>query len=654
MSLSRALSLILLFLPCMLLAQPDPASDTRPRYGIVAGVNINRHDADIRALPGVPNCCPRFQTGTGIGFSGGVFYQFSIGAPFSIWLRGSYMSHDGSLSEIERETFGVNGEPVAGEIEHSVDAMLGTIGLEPMLDYRITGGLSAMLGARAGFLFRRNYEQREELLTPTTGTFNNGSRIRNADTGIIGQTNRFNGSLLGGLSYEIPLNPKRTMILAPEVLLSYGLTNLVKDSLWKIHSLRIGVALKFAPDPDRAFQNPEVTGLAAQVRAVGLDEDGKEYPDVTVRIEEFTTNRVRPLLNYVFFDPDTSEIPYRYRTLTPEAIERFQIDQLSRTTTLEMYHHVLDIVGRRMLQNPDATITLVGTNSNDGSEKGNRDLSRRRAEAVRDYLQRMWKIDNSRMRVELRNLPDKPSNINDPDGVVENRRVEIYASNPKILEPVYTTDIERTANPPSIRFYPGAQADAGVDSWIIRARQNGRVLREISGIGAVPPTVDWNLERDQASMPNAPQPMQYELQVNDRNGQTYTTPLGEIPLNQVTIETKRKERIADREIDRFSLILFDFNTSELNDANRQAVDYIKKRITLASTVTISGYTDRIGDPAHNLQLSKDRAQSTFRAIGFANAKVNARGETELHDNDLPEGRFYSRTVDVVIERPIER
>ncbi len=73
-----------------------------------------------------------------------------------------------------------------------------------------------------------------------------------------------------------------------------------------------------------------------------------------------------------------------------------------------------------------------------------------------------------------------------------------------------------------------------------------------------------------------------------------------------------------------------------------------------SKVTIQGYTDRIGDPAHNLQLSNNRAQATSRAIGFPNAKVTGRGETALHDNDLPEGRFYSRTVNVVIERPIER
>lgn len=654
MRVSKVVLLFLLLFPVVLTAQPDPVADTRPRYGLLAGMNFNRHEADIRALPGVPNCCPRFESGNGIGFSGGAFWQLSLGAPFSVWLRAGYMSLDATLSEVEPMTLGANGQEIQGEFEHSVDAMLGTVGFEPMLDYRIVDGLSFMAGVRAGYLLRRDYAQREELITPSTGTFENGDRIRNSDEGRILQTNRFHGSLLGGFSYEIPLNRQRTMFLAPEILLSYGVTNLVKDSLWKTHALRLGVALKFAPPYDARYPTGPVAGIDASIRAVGLDEDGNEIPNVTLRLEEFTTTRMRPLLNYIFFDADTSELPYRYRAFAPDALERFQIDQLSGTTTLEMYQHALHIIGRRMQQYPDATLTLIGTNSNDGAEKGNIDLSRRRAEAVRDYLNRMWSVDMSRMRVELRNLPDKPSNINDPDGIEENRRVEINASDPRILEPVVTTEVERTSNPPIVRFYPGAIADAGVDVWTIRARQDGRTLREISGVGTPPPTIDWNLERDQAAIPKGSEPMQYELQVSDRNGQSYITPLGEIPLNQITIATKRQERIADREIDRFSLILFDYNSADLSAANRRNVDIIKGRITPMSKVTIQGYTDRIGDPAHNLQLSNNRAQATSRAIGFPNAKVTGRGETALHDNDLPEGRFYSRTVNVVIERPIGR
>ena len=36
------------------------------RYGIYGNVGLISHSADFRAFPGVPNCCPKFQSGTGV------------------------------------------------------------------------------------------------------------------------------------------------------------------------------------------------------------------------------------------------------------------------------------------------------------------------------------------------------------------------------------------------------------------------------------------------------------------------------------------------------------------------------------------------------------------------------------------------------------
>src|SRR4051794_24787393 len=44
----------------------------RDRYGLYIDLGFNHHLADFRALPGVPNCCPQFQSGNGVGASFGL------------------------------------------------------------------------------------------------------------------------------------------------------------------------------------------------------------------------------------------------------------------------------------------------------------------------------------------------------------------------------------------------------------------------------------------------------------------------------------------------------------------------------------------------------------------------------------------------------
>ena len=55
---------------------------------------------------------------------------------------------------------------------------------------------------------------------------------------------------------------------------------------------------------------------------------------------------------------------------------------------------------------------------------------------------------------------------------------------------------------------------------------------------------------------------------------------------------------------------------------------------------------------YNQKLSAQRARSTERFIGVSNADVRGLGRSVLlYNNALPEGRFYSRTVTVVVTTP---
>ena len=128
----------------------------------------------------------------------------------------------------------------------------------------------------------------------------------------------------------------------------------------------------------------------------------------TVTIEELTTIDSSPFLNYIYFETGDSEIPSRYTLLASQS-EAQNFDESSLKDTLEKHHNILNIIGRRLLDHPEAGIRIVGCNSNRDAEQGKTDLSRSRAEAVRAYLKYIWGIEGSRMEVEARNLPEVAS-----------------------------------------------------------------------------------------------------------------------------------------------------------------------------------------------------------------------------------------------------
>jgi outer membrane protein OmpA-like peptidoglycan-associated protein len=72
-------------------------------------------------------------------------------------------------------------------------------------------------------------------------------------------------------------------------------------------------------------------------------------------------------------------------------------------------------------------------------------------------------------------------------------------------------------------------------------------------------------------------------------------------------------------------------------------------------VRISGYTDYTNPLDYSLRLSKARARETASALDLAKkAEVRGLGKTVLlYDTDIPEGRFYCRTVTIVVETPIQ-
>lgn len=127
-----------------------------------------------------------------------------------------------------------------------------------------------------------------------------------------------------------------------------------------------------------------------------------------------------------------------------------------------------------------------------------------------------------------------------------------------------------------------------------------------------------------------------------------------IKINKIRIKDKRTAKLSDKQINLFSLILYDFDSFTLNDKNIEMLNDVKKSLDKKSTVTFEGYTDNLGEDEYNMLLSVRRAKAAADALQFENTRFEGYGETRLlFDNKYPEGRFYSRTVKIRVETPIK-
>ena len=702
----RHSAIALLLLGCM----HNAGAQDRFSVGITGAYAANLHRADFRSFPGVPNCCPTFESGSGAGLSLALLGRLPLADALRAEFRVGYTGLSGLLLRRERTTVSGN---QTGVFEHTVDASLAAITVEPVVAYNLIADLHGFVGAHAGIVTTSLFDQQEELVEPSTGTFPGGARIRNEVLGVdIPEAAALRLGVMAGLQWDLPMNTSKSLRLVPEVSYTLGLSSVVTPLSWNVDQLRIGASVVWTPEgqaepvkpaePVRRIREerridtasvavaPSDTGftmgveevtetidesgtevvvtrtirrtdtlrvirrssITAAITASGVNADGSESPSFVIDVEEFASVLMNPLLGYVFFDEGQSTLPERYRRLTSSQTTSFAEENVNSYDKLPTYYDVLNIVGGRMRRLPNATIILVGCNADIGVEASNSKLSTARAEEVRRYLMDVWGVPGQRIRVQQRNLPEKAANTQTADGAQENRRVEIVAEDAAVMAPVITRDTARSITPPSVRLRPTVHADRPIARWDVVLRQGQTVLKTFAGTDAVPSVLDWNVQQEAGTHPRSDQPITYRMNVvDDDSNRTEAT--GVLDVKLLSINRKRTERLADREIDRFSLILFDVRSAELGASNTAIMDLIKPYVRPSSTVTLTGLTDRLGNAVQNQVLAEDRARSAARALGVANTGIiRGVGNATTYAPELPEGRLYTRTVDIVIETPI--
>ena len=191
----------------------------------------------------------------------------------------------------------------------------------------------------------------------------------------------------------------------------------------------------------------------------------------------------------------------------------------------------------------------------------------------------------------------------------------------------------------------------GLVHWTVDVEQSMRPLRNYNGKDYPLGVLQWNLAEQ--PMPELETPVQIELKAEDKIGMTVTARQS-LKVQQLTLKKKRYELHNDKKIERFALIVFDFNSASLGTNNQRIVQDIKKRIRPDSKIVISGFADRSGELTYNQNLALKRCQEVKNALGLPDTQVTLDpvGSSQLlYDNTTPQGRSYSRTVQILVETP---
>lgn len=629
-----------------ILAQETVFTNPSWWFGVAAGANVNFYQGTTQQLTTNFMAPAAFHDGMGIGIFVAPLIEYhrpdtKLGFMFQL-------GYDKRRGEFDQVMAPCN-------CPADLNTNLDYLSFEPSLRFApFKSSLYLFVGPRFAINLNKNFIYQKSV----NPDFPDGG-VEPEMKGEFSEVNKIILSAQIGAGYDIELtsaNKQLKTVLSPFVSYHpyFGQDPRSIES-WNITTVRAGIALKFGRGP--AVPQPEkltdIIPLAPVVRFAVVSPGN--IP------EERRVRETFPLLNYVFFNQESTEIPARYVKLDKNQVADFKEDQLEEFAPLKLsgrsnrqmiaYYNVLNILGIRMGEYPSSTITLIGTSEEDSQD------GKLMAESVKRYLVDIFGIDASRINVEVRNKPKLPSE--QPGGTreltllrEEDRRVTIESSSPALLmefrsgsaallRPVELIAIQE-APLDSYVIFNVVEGNDAFSSWSLEVKDEDGQTKNFGPYS-----------QEKISMPG-------KLILSDKTegdykvvlvGQTHS---GMKIKRDTTVHMKLWTPLQDEEGLRFSVIYNDSTATAMYE--KYLTEIVTPKIPIKGSVRIHGYTDIIGDDANNRSLSLARAKDVKKIIESSLLKsgrndvsfqVFGFGENQKlsqFDNKYPEERFYNRTV----------
>jgi outer membrane protein OmpA-like peptidoglycan-associated protein len=639
----RTQRLIICFVIMILAGTRVQAQNTAPTwwFGVSGAANFNFFDGTTQRLNNSLIVPTAFHKGNGVRPYGSILMEYRPGNTWGFMLNLAYDGRGGKFDNVIAPC----------NCPATLSTELSYVAIEPSLRLGFKGtGFYFFAGPRIAFNVDKAFSY-TELRQPNT----------NADFSAINNT-IFSGQV--GMGYDIMLSKATSttwVSLSPFVSYHpyFGQDPRTIESM-SLTTVRAGIALKFG----KAHKAVVKIMPVAAVVPVPVHEFIFTARAPKPVLMQTQVSETLPLLNVIFFDEGSAQIPSRYVLLTSDQAAAFKEDQLQQSQSdgnngrasaqLSLYHNVLNILGDRMRSNPGIAITLNGASAK-GTQEG-----KQFAENVKRYLVSVFGIQGSRIATQGHLKPYPPSEH--PGGTkelallrAEDRRVDIETSSPELLAEVGGR-MMKSVQVTNTQFDPlDSQVVMNVDSasqllksWsVVATDEQGNIKRY------GPFTSDQASVQGASLLGNSPEGDYKLTMTGETNKGTTVSKEASVHLMRQTASVKKGYRYS---------IVFGFDRSAtVASYNRFLTSVVAPLISEGSTVSIHGHTDIIGGEDHNQKLSESRAKDSQRVleqalansgrnhVKFETSGFGANAAQSPFENGLPEERFYNRTVIIDID-----
>lgn len=586
-------------------------------FGGGLGGNLNFYSSEMKTFnTTTPSISVPFQKGSGLGLFISPLLEYR---PHSVWGGMLFFGFDGrggSFTDVK-----------SGDTTLSLSTSMNYLSLEPSVRIApLEYPLYFFAGPRIGFNVAKSFSLEKNPGGKIDGDFDN-----TRGTTIGGQI---------GAGYEFSLTRTEAewqTVVSPFLALHFGQGPRSQES-WGLTTLRFGVAVKFGNTKE--IKEKVERDVQFSIRAPRIIPKERKIQETF------------PMRNYIFFDLNSAVIPSRYVRLTREQAGTFKEEQLLQPEPKDLmgrsrrqmtaYYNLLNILGDRMRKYQDAEVVLTGY-SEGGAASGEE-----MAIAVKVYLESVFDIDPDRIMIKGAAKPSIPSTLpgatRELDLVVpEDRRVEISSSSIELLEPVQIISLQEDPLDSDVLFSVRNAQDYFASWSVVLTDDNGKITR-FGPYTTQQERISGKIILDGKMRNN------YKVVLE---GQTSD---GQIVKKEDSMKLIQSDEPEEAPGYRFS-ILFEFDQSKtVATYERFLSQTVTRLIPEGASVIIHGHTDIVGEESHNLKLSQNRAHEAMKVIeqaitraGKKRVKFDTYGFGEdvrraPFDNNLPEERFYNRSV----------
>jgi len=609
-----------------------------------AGLSANTHSGSVSTTAPLIDC-GELTTGFGIGPVVSLGLELPFSQKIGLGIELGLVDRSGSFSRTN--TYLMRDPGTGQDVTLSTDLVFAPrvnyIEFAPSVIIPILGTLQhrrlgIALAPRVGLPIAKSFEQRETVISPDNAVFIvDGVRTqeRILSTGqLLSPSTMIVGA---SASIESFIQISDRLALVPRVSADMIFTSLVADATWNTFGIRGEIGLRLSSG--KTVQ-PPVEAPPPPPVIVERQQEPIRYAQpriaLTVRRiggEIVTGNELRataPIVNAVFFDSASSEIPLTYR--------RSRDGSVISTDAVAAHAWVMTRIASIVADNPNARVILEGATSGGATEPEGIALAQRRAEAVRRTLTEMG-VPASVITTKASVLPRAASNNDYALGREENRRVDIVVQNAPLQQWVSSQEFAVFQSKLDVRtVYAGGNPAERPATMSVQINGRDSVIPNVDGTSEL--SVDVALARNATTA---------SLAIVASAGGTITTVdttvnVADLPQRRITLRT-----------DRFQAILrFDYNSNDLSDNDKSLLRQLVEQIPDGSTIIIEGSADILGSDERNRALSQQRAASTeafMRSASSKNLTFRTGTLADRFSDATPQGRFLNRNIHVRVLTP---